>query len=106
MICTAPEVEDTSDLEQTLQTRKNHEAVTDQVVQMMRDAGFETMALSTEACQICESCTYPTAPCRHPEKMHPCVESYGILVTELYETCAMEFMNGSFVVWVSLIFFR
>ena len=57
-------------------------------------------------CMICEKCACPDEPCRHPDLMFPCVESHGILVTALCETCGMEFFNGNIVTWVSLIFFR
>ena len=45
-------------------------------------------------------------PCRHPDKMFPCVESQGILVTDLAEKHGLDFMNGNIVVWFSLILFK
>ena len=50
---------------------------------------METLMLSTESCAICESCAYPGAPCRHPDRMFPCVESFGILATALAERCGL-----------------
>ena len=56
---------------------------------------------------ICKKCAYPDAPCRHPEKMFPCIESYGILVTDLAEKYGISFMNGANVVtWFSLLLYR
>ena len=73
----------------------------------MRAAGFETLTLSTESCAICKKCAYPDAPCRHPDKMFPCVESYGILVTNMAEQCGIEFIEGgNVVVWFSLVLLR
>ena len=66
----------------------------------------DVMALSTEACAICQKCAYPDAPCRHPDRMFPCVESQGILVTDLAEKHGLDFMNGNIVVWFSLILFK
>ena len=106
MLSTVSEVTDIEDLTQTLATRKEHELVTAQVAQWMKQQGAQIMVLSTEACAICETCTYPDGPCRHPDKMFPCVESHGILVTDLAEKCGMEFFNGNIVTWFSLIFFR
>ena len=63
--------------------------------------------LSTESCAICEKCAYPDAPCRHPDRMFPCIESYGILVTELAEKNGITFMGGSgLVTWFSLILYK
>ena len=106
MISTVTEVSDIANLQETLDTRAGHEAITRQVVQLIRDQGLETMTLSTESCAICPHCAYPDGPCRHPEKMFPCVESQGILVTDLAEKHGLDFMNGNIVVWFSLILFK
>ena len=41
------------------------------------------LLLSNESCFRCRTCTYPEAPCRFPEKLHPSIEGYGILVGQL-----------------------
>ena len=39
--------------------------------------------------------------------MFPCVESYGILVTELAEKGGISYQNGAgTVTWFSVLFFR
>ena len=106
LISTVTEVDDIENLEQTLATRADHEEITHQVADLVKAQGCETMTLSTEACALCAECSYPDGPCRHPEKMFPCVESHGILVTELCERFGVEFFNGNIVTWFSLIFFR
>lgn len=106
MICTVNEVPDIENMELTLETRKEHEAITEQVAQLMRKQASEIMVLSSEACAVCSECTYPNGPCRFPEKLFPCVESHGILVTELAERCGIEFFNGNIVTWFSVILFR
>lgn len=106
LFATVTEVNDVGNMEETLATRADHEAVTRQVAELVKAQGCEVMALSTEACAICEECTYPNGPCRHPELMFPCVESHGILVTELCERFGLDFFNGNLVTWFSLVFFR
>lgn len=106
MISTVTEVSDIENMEETLATRAEHERITYEVAKLVREQGCEVRVLSTESCAMCESCTYPDAPCRHPDKMFPCVESQGILVTDLCEKYGMEFFNGNIVTWVSLILFR
>lgn len=107
MIVTVTEVADIADMEATLATRPAHEAITNQVEALMRAQGVETYTLSTEACAICESCAYPDAPCRCPDKMHPCIESHGIVLTQTAEECGIPFQYGENVVtWFSLIFWR
>ena len=94
-------------MEATLATRPAHEAITDQVVALMRQLGEEPYVLSTEACAICQRCAYLDGqPCRHPENMHPCVESHGINLIPTLEENGMEFQfGGNVVTWVSLLFY-
>lgn len=107
LIVTMTEVEDIADIDATLATRGPHEEITRQVHRMMRDQGAEVYVLSTESCAICQRCTYPEAPCRHPERMYPCVESHGILVTDLGERVGLPFQSGgNIVTWFSLLLYR
>ncbi len=107
MIATLTEVADISNIELTLATRPEHEAVTNRAREILREEGLEPYVLSTEACAVCERCAYLDGqPCRLPEKMHPCVESHGINVVPVMEQCGLEFQFGQNVVtWVSLLFF-
>ena len=107
MIATVTEVADISNLEQTLATRPDHEAVTGQVGKILEEQGVKPYILSTEACTICEECTCPEGlPCRHRDKMHPCVESHGINLIPMLEENGIEFQfGGNVVTWVSLLFY-
>ena len=107
MISTITEVEDITNLEETLATRPDHEAVTNEVADLMRQLGAEPYVLSTEACALCERCAILDGePCRFPETMHPCVESHGINVVPMLENHGLEFQFGANVVtWISLLFY-
>lgn len=107
MIATLTEVNDIASLEETLATRPAHEEITHEAAALLRAQGVDVMVLSTDSCGICPSCTYPDAPCRHPEKMYPCVESHGIVLTALAERYGVEYQYGNNVVtWFSLLLFR
>ena len=107
MIATVTEVADISDIRETLATRPEHEAVTNQVRDLLRQQGVEPYILSTEACDICQRCAILDGqPCRMPGKMHPCVESHGINVIPMLESRGLEFQYGENVVtWISLLFY-
>ncbi len=107
MISTIVEVRDITDIQETLATRGDHEAVTNEVRDIMRELGQEPYVLSTEACALCESCAILEGkPCRMPEKMHPCVESHGINVVPMLESRGLEFQFGANVVtWISLLLY-
>lgn len=107
LITTMNEVDGIEDLEGTLRTRTGHEEITRQVSELLRAQGAETYPLSTESCAICQKCSYPDGPCRHPERMFPCVESQGILLIDTAERFGIEFQaGGNIVTWFSLILYR
>ena len=108
VIGTITECNDIADIDETLATRPDHEAVTDQVQQMLRDMGVEPYILSTDSCAICENCTFPEGkPCRHPQRMHPCIESHGINIIPTLEENGLEFQyGGNIITWYSLLFYN
>ena len=108
MVGTITEVEDVADINACLETRGPHEEVTNQVRDIMRDLGVEPFILSSEACAACERCAILDGqPCRFPERMHPCVESHGIVLTTTLDALGLEFQyGGNIVTWYSLLFFN
>ncbi|MDY3224275.1 MAG: DUF2284 domain-containing protein [Candidatus Faecousia sp.] len=107
LISSIAEVEDIANIDETLATRPEHEALTEQVAALLREQGVQPYILSTQACAICTRCAIlDNQPCRHPDKMHPCVESHGINVVPTLEQLGLDFQFGSNVVtWISLLFF-
>jgi len=108
VVGTITETEDIADLETALQTRPEHEAITNQVRQMFRDQGVEPYILSTEACSVCERCAILDGePCRMPDRMHPCVESHGINLIPVLESQGLDFQyGGNIITWYSLLFYN
>ena len=107
LVGTIVEVNDITNIEETLSTRGPHEEITDLVADMLRAEGEKPYVLSTEACAKCEKCAYLEGkPCIHPDKMHPCVESHGINVIPVLESLGLDFQYGSNIItWFSLLFF-
>ena len=107
IIGTITEISDIANMQEALDTRFDHEALTDEVAQMMRQQGIEPYILSTDSCAMCESCAWCDGKaCRLPEKMHPCVESHGINVIPVLEANGLEFQYGdNIITWYSLLFF-
>lgn len=104
---TVAEVEDIANMECTLPTRQEHEKVMRAIRDEIAAEAEEVLGLSTDSCDFCRECTYPDAPCRHPEMMNPCIESYGILVTDAAEKAEIDFFcDSNTVTWFSMIFFR
>lgn len=107
IIGSVAQVQDIANMEETLATRPEHEALTNAVRDMFRVQGVEPYILSTEACNICETCSWLEGqPCRHSDRMHPCLESHGINLLPTLEEYGLAFQYGDNVVtWFSLLFF-
>lgn len=108
MIGTITELDNIADIEAALKTRPAHEAITNQVRDLLREQGIWPYILSTEACAVCERCAILDGlPCRLPGRMHPCVESHGINLIPTLETNGLNFQyGGNIVTWYSLLFFN
>ena len=102
------EVSDLLNMEEMLATRREHEDLSARVGEYMESQGYEVFILSTESCDICEECAYKRGgPCVHPHRMHPCLESHGVVVYDLALTHGMEYqLGGSTILWFSLVLFR
>lgn len=107
LIGTVAEGVDTADLEASLATRAPHEALTNRVRDILRELGAQPYVLSSEACAVCSRCAILDGlPCRMPGRMHPCVESHGILLTDTLERCGVPFhLSADTVTWYSLLFY-
>lgn len=108
LFTTIAEVTDISNFAETLQTRFEHENITRTLGKIFMEEGLEVMLLSSESCAVCDSCAYcEGGSCRHPEYMIPCIESQGILVTELAERYDIPFLDSMTTVqWFGLILYR
>ena len=107
MISTIVEVNDIANIEETLKTRGDHEAITNQVRDFMREQDVDPYVLSSEACAACEQCAYKEGKkCRLPDRMHPCIESHGINILPMIEELGLMFQYGENVVtWFSLLLY-
>jgi len=108
LVGTITEVVGEPSMEQSLATRPEHEKLTNQVRDLLREQGAEPYVLSTEACAACERCAYLDGlPCRLPGRMHPCLESHGINIVPTLEENGLDFIFGLDVItWYSLLFFN
>ena len=88
------------------EARTVHEAITEEVVKLFRARFASILALSTEGCMVCRSCSYPSQPCRIPERMFPAIEGFGINVMQMAKTVGIRYYNGpNTVTYFSLILF-
>ena len=78
-----------------------------EILELVKQQSSDTLTLSTEACAHCAKCTYPDAPCRFPESLHPSIESHGVEVNVLAGTCGIRYHNGkNTVTYHTCVFFN
>ena len=53
------------------------------------------LLLSNEGCGRCETCTYPSSPCRYPSRLYHSIEGYGFVVSELAKHAGIRYINGA-----------
>lgn len=102
------EVSDVLNMEELLSTRRAHEDLATEVGNYLKGEGYETYILSAESCDICENCSYKEGqPCRHPDRMHPCLESHGVVANEIVERESMEYnLGGNTILWFAMVLYR
>lgn len=88
------DLEDSFDYEGMIEGNKKAKNVLHDILSLLRADGIQYLALGCEGCNLCESCTYPDAPCRHPELAIPSVEACGINVVELARQTGIKYNNG------------
>ncbi|MGI6094369.1 MAG: DUF2284 domain-containing protein [Lachnospiraceae bacterium] len=102
---TVAEISDITDMQEMLKTRMGHEKIVTELENFLKKHDVDCLALSSDSCDICETCAWPNGPCRHLDQMHPCIESHGIVVTELAEKFHMEYMlSMQEILWFGILF--
>lgn len=80
---TVGELEDAFDYEGFMRIEALHKQRLLHLVEELHKEGQDILPMSAGACTICENCTYPTEPCRHPEKALISMEAFGLWVSDV-----------------------
>lgn len=100
------EVPDCMNFSACLEARRGHERMTLELRKRFEEQFGKVLALST-GCMLCDACSYPNAPCRHPEARLSTIESHGILIIETASRLGVTLDCGNNIVtYISLIFFN
>ena len=54
----------------------------------------DMLPMGTGGCTMCESCTYPDAPCRFPDRRMPSMEAYGLVVSDECKKNGLPYYYG------------
>ncbi len=53
-----------------------------------------SLPLSAGTCTVCHKCTYPTKPCRYPQKRMSSMEAYGLWVSDVCDKAGLQYNYG------------
>ena len=104
---TRHELEDSFDIEGMAEGHLQHKKLAQMVFAFLQSRQADFCFLGAEGCDLCEKCTYPTSPCRFPDKASPSIEACGVNVVALTQKCGIHYINGmNTVTYFSAVFLR
>ena len=95
LVQTVGDVEDSMDFEWIIEVEKSHKKSFYEATEKLKEQFPDMLALGAGCCTLCKECTYPSQPCRFPQKRVSSMESYGILVNDLCKKNGMSYYYGS-----------
>ena len=95
LVQTVGDVEDSMDFEGIIEVEKSHKKSFYEATEKLKEQFPDMLALGAGCCTLCKECTYPSQPCRFPQKRVSSMESYGILVNDLCKKNGMSYYYGS-----------
>ena len=95
LVQTVVQLEDSFDFEGMMEGEAAHTRAFEAFAETCRAVEPDCMPLGAGTCMRCETCTYPDAPCRFPDKVFPSMEASGLLVTEVCKRNGMAYHHGA-----------
>lgn len=92
---TLHQLEDSFDFEGMMSGRDKHNDLCPTIAKLFSEKYDDILVLAGEGCSKCPTCTYPDAPCRFPDSLHPSIESYGVMVNKLAAVGGINYINGT-----------
>lgn len=94
LVQTIGKMEDEYDYETIKETGERHKSNFDILVAKLKGEFDDVLPMGAGTCTLCESCSYPDAPCRFPDKSISSMEAYGLWVSRVCELSELPYYNG------------
>ena len=103
---TKHDLEDSFDWEGMQEGGRQHALVDDALLEELKQEPEPYDLSGAGSCSLCEKCTYPDAPCRHPDKARRSLEACGIDVVALSKAAGLHYINGeNTVTYFSILYY-
>ena len=83
LVQTVGELEDSLDWDNIMETGSLHKENFGKMKNELHKKYDNIIAMGAGGCAICETCTYPDEPCRHPDKIEVSMEASGLFVSKV-----------------------
>ncbi|MDR1560539.1 MAG: DUF2284 domain-containing protein [Clostridiales bacterium] len=87
-------MEDDFDYETIQETGEKHKRNFAGFVAKLRSRYPDILPMGAGTCDICETCAYPDAPCRFPDRSISSMEAYGLWVSKVCQLSGMPYNYG------------
>jgi len=94
LLQTTGQMEDDFDVEVMMDSEKLQKERFKAFVDDIRKEYPNCLPMSSGACTVCPTCTYPDAPCRFPHLAIPSMEAYGLVVSDTCTNSGLAYYYG------------
>ena len=94
IVQTIGKLDDDFDYETIAATSKKHNKNFALLIKELKKDFADILPMGAGTCTLCETCTYPDAPCRFPEDSISSMEAYGLWVSKVCELSRIPYNNG------------
>ena len=98
LVQTVGHLEDDFDLETIEAAGAAHKENFLRLAERLRGRWPDMLPMGAGGCRVCETCTYPDAPCRFPDRAIPSMEAYGLWVSKVCEQSNLPYYYGKLTV--------
>ena len=91
---TIKSLEDDFDYEGMMETAEKHQKLVQLFASKLRKENYNFLPMGSGGCKLCEKCTYPDNPCRHPNEMVISMEAYGLFVSDVCKKSGIPYNHG------------
>ncbi len=98
------DMEDAYDMETWGIAAKRHRELILEMYRLLKQRYPAVLGLGGAGCKICETCTYPDAPCRFPEERMSGMEGYGLMVNDVCKDNGLQYYYGKDTITYSGLF--
>ena len=94
LVQTVGDLDDSMDWDNIMETGARHKENFGKMREKLNKKHPSLLAMGAGECKVCETCTYPSEPCRYPDKMEVSMEACGLFVSKVCKDNNLEYNYG------------